>query len=247
MAKTIQTNARANTNTFKNAKLFRGIHRTDGVHARNNDQFITGYGRFIWLSMPKFCEELIPEKTEAFKNYVEVGFKSFDGINDITMDTVDMEGGFAGNKITNPSNAKDDFDTFTLKIYEQLGSPVREFIDFWFTGIRDFKTGLAHYHGAELPYSVENHTASGIYIVTDPSGLSSGLEYAAYISHIFPKKIPKSHLNFAAGSHDAVEMDLEFAGHKQEGPDINAKAKLILDTIQETRNYYDGEYESITV
>lgn len=245
MTTTIQTYGRESTNSFKNAKLFRGMRRTDGIHARNNDQFITGYGRWIWLTMPKFVEELLPEKTIAFKNYIEEAFKDFDGINDISLDTTDMSGGWAGNKVVNAANANDDFDSFNIKVYEQLGSPVREYLDFWLTGIRDFKTGRSHYHGYDAPYSAENHTASGIYIVTDPTGLSSGLEYAAYISYIFPKKIPKSHLNTSSGTHDGAELDLEFAGYKQEGPDINMKAMKLLDTIDEIRNYYDEQYETI--
>lgn len=249
--KTVQSGARQVTTQFTNSKIFRGIQRLDGSHIKDVNFFKTGYGRFFFLTMPKFIEHLLPEKTEAYRNYVERGFKSFDGIQDTNMEFLDHEGGIAANKIQIAGAAKEEFDGFNIKVYEQFGSILREYHDYWINGISDSKSGWSTYHGlvAKDPetwyYAPENHTATAIYIVTDPTGLT--VEYSAYLTNIIPKAVKKDHLNYNSGEHNNVEMDLAFSAHKEEGPDVNAKAKKILDRLkEEIVDYYDEVFESIT-
>lgn len=251
MANTTQSNARQVNSNFKNAKIFKGVQRVDGGFARDFDQFISGYGMYVWLKMPNFCvhpDGGIAEKMDIFKTITEFGTKSFSGIDDDNLDTLDIDGGIAGNKIVVPGNAKNTFEEFSLKVYEYLGSPVREVLDFWVNGIRDKSTGYAHYNGVPLPYANENHTGMAMYILTDPSGRSEGLEYACLLSNIFPKKVPKSHLNMESGEHNVAEIDVTFAAHKDEGPMINAFAKKILTAAQgwNTQKYYDERFDTPT-
>lgn len=249
---TIQSGARQVSDNFKTAKIFKGVQRTDGAYGRDFDQFVTGYGMFVWLQMPKFCthdKSKIKDIVPAFQRITEFGGKSFNGIDDDVLDTIDIDGGIAGNKIVIPGNAKNTFEEFTIKVYEYLGSPVREVLDYWVNGIRDKSTGYAHYNGLAgttdgLPYANENHTGIAMYILTDPTGRAAGLEYACLLSNIFPKKVPKQHLNMESGEHNVAEIDVTFAAHKDEGPDINTYAKTILEAAQSwnTMNYYEEKF-----
>ena len=80
---------------------------------------------------------------------IELGFTGIDGIADTTMETEELTGGYAGNKFQIPNVVKDETDSLTIKVYEFSGSPIREFIDTWMTGISDPLTGLSHYHGVQ--------------------------------------------------------------------------------------------------
>ncbi|MEI2418911.1 hypothetical protein V6O07_01450, partial [Arthrospira platensis SPKY2] len=162
---------------------------------------------------------------------------------DLQVATEDLTGGVAGNNFKVVSNAKDDFDTFTMKVYELQGAPIREAVEYWLTGVRDPKSGYAHYHGVvdkiEGGYCARNHTAELLYIETDPTGLSSGIEYACLITNIMPTKVPKSHLNMTHGDHGVVQYDLEFTGIKYESASINQQARIIVEKNMKIEKYLE--------
>ena len=153
--------------------------------------------------------------------------------------TEDVTGGIAGNSFKQVTNMKDEFDTFTMKVYELQGSPYREAIEYWLTGIRDPKSGWATYHGQiqqdGMTYSAANHSGELIYIATDPSGMK--VEYACIVANVIPTKVPKSHLNLTHGEHQMVQMDLEFTGVKYESWWITKKAQEILDAQLTIKHY----------
>jgi hypothetical protein len=163
--------------------------------------------------------------TQRFKSYVETGYTNIQGINDMSVDFASFTGGFAGQTFQTVSLVKDESDTLTIQMYEITGSPVREFLETWVTGVRDPRSGIAHYHGRlynakmESLYAEINHTAEFIYTVLDPT--ARDIEFAAMFAHCFPTKVPKSHLNYESGSRDGVQMDVEFRTTKYESPAIN--------------------------
>lgn len=216
---------KSNINTYSNFSYFLG-----GIDVTNQnlDQFtpyIQGVSRIFMYTQPYFMVKMFPNLTERFNQYIETGFTRIDGIGDISVDFVDFEGGFAGQRFSNVSLSRDDTDSLTISVYEQTGSPVREFIETWITGTRDYRSGVAHYHGAlnlttdPVKYSEKNHTAEFIYITLDPTGKT--VEYCCMFAHAFPTKVPKSHLNYEKGNRDNVLMDLEFKVTKYESPAIN--------------------------
>lgn len=241
MAKTIQTGAKRNDKSFQNFSYFLGgIDVTD----QNLDKFtpyIQGVSR-IWLHKPPhFMDVLYPTMTHNFKTFIEAGYTRVDGIGDISVDFVEFEGGFAGQKFSNVSLARDDTDTITISVYELTGSPLREYMDTWITGTRDVRSGIAHYHGAirsgDVTYGEINHTAEFIYATMDPTGLE--LEYTCMFAHCFPTKVPKSHLNYEKGNRDNVLMDLEFRTSKYESPAINDIGRWYLEESQVEYNYLE--------
>ena len=129
-----------------------------------------GYARLFVYNMPVFMEKFFPELTKRFKSYLETGYRSVNGINDLSVEFTEYEGGFSGQKFANVSISHDDTDTITIGLYELAGSPVREFLETWITGVRDPRSGVAHYHGHVatpahpadsvnyIDYSEKNHT-----------------------------------------------------------------------------------------
>lgn len=244
MANTIQTGIKQNTKNYNDFGYFlTGIDVTQ----RNLNQFtpfIPGYARIFMLTPPIFMNKMYPEKTKNFKSYVETGYTRIDGIGDLSVDFFDFEGGFARQKYSAVTMARDDTDTITISVFEQSGSPIREYLDTWITGVRDPRSGVAHYHGAidatgaaNVPYSEKNHTCEFIYYVSDPT--MKTIEYSCMFAHCFPTKVSKSHLNFDTGSHDGVAMDIEFRVTKYESMYINQLAKWYQAQEKIKWNYLD--------
>ena len=241
MAATIQTHCKKNTKNFAKFSYFLG--GIDVTH-QNLDQFtpyIQGVSRLFMYRMPFFMATLYPQKTKNFRALIETGYTKVDGINDISVDFVEFEGGFNGDKFSNVSQARDDTDTLTVSLYELTGSPVREYIETWVTGVRDIRSGIAHYHGAllkhsdVLEYGEKYHTAEFIYENLDPT--AQLLEYSCMFALAFPTKVPKSHLNFEKGQRDNVTMDLDFKVKKYESPAINLVGQHYLDASRIEYNY----------
>ena len=250
MALTTQTGIKRNTKDYDNfCYWLNGVDVTD----QNLDQFtpyIQGVSRLFLYKIPPFMNAIMAEESMRFKHLIESGFTRIDGIQDTNVETVDFEGGFGGQKFRNVSLASNDTDTITISVYEQTGSPLREYIDSWVTGMRDIRSGIAHYHGAlgkdyyigddknpagQVSYGEKYHTGEFIYCTMDPTGRH--IEYACMFAHAFPTKVPKSHLNYESRNRGNVLMDLEFAVQLYESPAINAIANYLVANSKVEYNY----------
>lgn len=243
MANTIQKGIKSNKKDFSNFSYFLGGIDVTNQNLNNFTPYIRGISR-IWMhKVPKFMQVMYSDETNRFKAYIESGYTSIDGISDISVDFVDFEGGFAGQRFSNVSLARDDTDTITISVYELSGSPVREYLDTWVTGVRDIRSGVAHYHGAigattnAVAYEETNHTAEFIYVTYDPTAKMP--EYVCMFAKAFPTKVPKSHLNYDKGNRDNVQMDIEFKVTKYESPAINDVGVWYTNNSQITYNYLD--------
>lgn len=218
------------------------------VTQQNLDQltpYIPGISRIFMHRTPLFMDVGFPEQTEIFKSLVETGSKAISGIGNITADFSPIEGGFNSQSFQNISKTSDDSNQLGITLYEQAGSPVREFIETWITGVRDPRSGVAHYHGFletptergnnKIPYSEKNHTCEFIYYALDPT--AHYLEYACLWAHCFPTEVPKDHYNYSSGSRDIPELSLQFNGTKYESRYINDIAINYLIKDQLEYNY----------
>lgn len=205
--------------------------------------YVPGISRLFMHVVPTFMDKGFKAMTQSFKSYIETGFKSVQGIGDISADTITIEGGWAGQQFSNISAVKDDTDEITIQLYEQTGSPVREFIETWMTGMRDPRSGVAHYHGGldkfegELEYGEQYHTAEFVYVDLDPT--ARYIEYACLFAHCFPTRISKSHLNYESGQRNEVLLDIPFKATKYEGKYVNDLAYYYLSRQKLKYNYLD--------
>ena len=227
-----------NTKNFNNFSYFlQGIDVTQ----QNLDQmtpYVPGVARFFMHTTPYFMANQYPEMTTNFKSYIETAYKSVEGIGDLDASFIDIEGGFAAQKFSNISSVTDSTDEITVQLYEQTGSPVREYLETWMTGARDPRSGIAHYHGgidAGIEYSEKYHTAEFVFYDLDPTARK--IEYACMFAHAFPTKVGRSHLNYTSGSRGEVVMDVSFKVTKYEGQYINDLAAYYLIKDKLTYNY----------
>lgn len=241
---TIQSNIKSHNNDdLVNYALFAaGVNATRDV-LTNYDPLITGYGRLFMVRKPVFLDKTIPTRLNKFKHILEYGNTSVSGLGNIDVNTAQMTGGYAGRAITLPTGAEDGTTSFTVRVYEFSGSPIREVIYSWINGSNDILTGLTHYNGApaDLPRSMANQTAEFIYIATDKTGRN--VEYACQLANCFPTSLAEDHFNYEAGSHELVQLDIPFTCVKYESININKVAKALLDRyrlLANSLNFYSG-------
>lgn len=227
---------------------------TDTTNAalKQYDLLRTGYGRIFILQMPKFVQYLLPDETKKFKHLLQFANTGIDGIQGYTVDFTSITVGYVGNTVELPINVKDDTSAITIKIYETQGSLIRTYIDFWITGTIDPFTGLSHYHGARevtgtmfdgvsasyassMYLSQANQTMEALYVATDPTGEKP--EYVCLLTNMFPKSSDHSHFAYEPGSHDLVQLSLEFTASKYMSAQINYIGNLALQKYNILRNY----------
>lgn len=233
--KSIQTNA----HQFDGNKILNYSMMLGGMQATRDvleqyDPLVTGYGRLFMVRPPKQMLNLMSDKTKYFKHMLEYANTQVQGLNDVTLESQQVTGGYAGRSFEIPTVAKDETNSFTVTVFELSGSPIREYLHTWINTISDIQTGLSHYGGliasGKLGYSQANHTAEFIYVVTDRTGMK--VEYACLFANCFPKGYKNDQFNYQAGEHQFVETAIEFSCVKYEGADVNAKAKILLDNYQ---------------
>ena len=203
--------------------------------------YVPGVSRIFMHVVPPFMEVQFPQLSANFKSYVETGYKSVEGIQDMDVEFINIEGGFAQQSFNNVSHVRDTTEEITIQLYEMSGSPVRDFIETWITGVRDPRSGIAHYHGAiadgKLEYCEKNHTGEFVYYALDPT--AKKIEYACMFAHCFPTRVQKSHLNYTSGTRSEVILDCTFKVTKYEGRYINDLAAYYLAKDNLNYNYLE--------
>lgn len=240
MPVTIQTGANQFTkeDITKYSLMLGGLNVTHDV-LKQYDPLVGGYHRIFMVRRPQHLVSYFgSEKTSrinTFKHILEYGNTGVSGIDGITVEFGPIQGGYSGKSFSIPTTAKDGTESFTIKVPEFSGSPMREVLYTWINSVSDVNSGLAHYNGliasGELGYSQANHTAEFIYVLTDRTGMK--VEYACMFCNCFPTAVPADHFNSdSPGTHDTVELSIEFNCTKYEGVDINEKAKILLKNYQ---------------
>ena len=251
--RSLQSNIKNNNKDLTKYSLFLGGLNVKAKALEQYNPLKTGYTRIFVVQMPKFMNRILPIASKNFKHMIEYGFKSIDGIQNLTMEYEAITGGYAGRSFEIPTILKDETNAITIKLQEMSGSPVREYIEMWLSGISDPHTGLCHYHGALDKDSATrnagmeaiqaNQVAEMIYVSTDNTGRE--IEFACLLSNMIPKVVKRDHYNYESGTHNAVEYDVEFTCTMYTSPDVNNVAKLLLDKYKILTNYLDFKSDYI--
>lgn len=241
---TLQDNIRKCDNTeITNYAYWLGGTDTTNAALAQYDLLRTGYGRLFILRMPAFVEFLLEDETRVFKHMLEFGNVGISGIQGYTAEFASVTAGYVGNTVEIPTSVKDDTNSISIRIYETQGSLIRTYIDFWLTGVSDPYTGLSHYHGARdvdensssYVLSQANHTMEALYVATDPTGEQA--EYVCLLTNMFPRSSDHSHFEYEPGSHDLVQLSLEFTCTKYMSAQINYIGTVALNKFAILKNY----------
>lgn len=248
-SKTLQTGIKQYNSSFvQNYALFLGGLNATHQSLRQYDPLINGRARIFFVKMPVFMEKLMPEQTKNIRHMLEYGFTKIDGISNTTLETDPITGGYSGRSFDVATMSKDETNSITITVYEFSGSPVREYLDMWISGIMDHNTGLGHYHGLldadpTIKWAQYNHVAEAIFVATDPTGRADGIEYACLLTNMMPKEVKKDHFNYESGQSNIVQVDINFTAVKYESPQINELAKSLLTRFQTMKNSLEFKSE----
>lgn len=198
-----------------------------------------GYGRLFIMRMPRFMDVILPESTKKVRHLLQYANVGIDGIQGYSVDFASVTAGYAGNTVEIPTSAKDDTTSITIKIYDTAHSLIRSYIDYWITGTIDPYTGLCHYHGAthaaSITRSQANQTMEAVYVSTDPSG--EHVQYACLLTNMFPKSSDHSAFVYEPGSHDLIQLSLEFTCNKYQSAQIDTLGSQLLNNYKILKNY----------
>lgn len=201
------------------------------IGANSYDPYVSGYAFIAWVKVPSWISEV-----DKFKQLSQKNFKSFQGINNIELETEGTRTGFTTNETHYTKGIGNKSSEFTLKYQQHSGSPMTSLYNEWVSGIRDPKTGIATYpkeFGVE--YHSNNHTGTLLYVVTRPDADNfdgNNIEFAALWTHVQPTRINLEHFNFESGSHDVFDLDQPFKGVIDFGEEVEKfAASYIKDRV----------------
>lgn len=229
MANHSQLTRSADINRFSNINptnenFFTGSVQT-GAHTL--DPYVSGYAFIFWLKVPSWIQD-----GETFKKYSQKNFKSFQGLNNIDLETEGVKMGFTQNETHYTKGIGTKPAEFTLKYQEHSGGLMTSTYNSWVTGIRDPRTGIATYPAKHnMQYHSANHTGTLLYVVTRPdadnfAGKDGGsIEFAGLWTHVQPKRINLEHFNYEHGNHDFYDLDQPFTGYLNFGPKVETFAR----------------------
>lgn len=228
---------------FKNLKkprnitdytLLQGV--TDFSEMYQFNLYETGYSFLVVAKIPYFLEKLAQINSEynylvnSFVHILEYEFRGLDGLEDLTVDTLEITNGINSvnviGKVNDGSSA-----TVSMRFFEKSGATITKFMELYLTGIKDPKTQIKHYHGLlesgdieEAGYEHEIFTL--LYMVTDNTARE--IERAYLLLAAQPTKAELSIYNSEKGDIGNKEITVEFNCYPVRGEAVYEKAAAYL-------------------
>jgi len=216
------------------------------------NEFESGYAYLVVVQIPRFLEMLAERDTviykpliDTYRKVLEYEFKNLEGIDNITADTGTIDTGISQLQFINKVNMQSSTN-FTMRYTEKAGSVIAKVHELFLTGIKDGRTQVKHYHGLiedsynsdpehPLEAGYELETFSFMYFVTDNTFRK--VEKAYYIVAAQPTNSPSGDLyNYDKSNIEFKEVTVEFVGFPITGNKINAKARAMLDWLNNPEN-----------
>jgi len=245
--------------------LFRGT--TDFTQLQQFDLYESGYPYLIVVSIPDFLKKMAEVDTDVKKlvdSYVHIleyefrGFQS--GLENITSETGEINNGLQTMNVITKTQAP-SATTFSMNYYEKSGSTITKMHELYLRSVKDPATGFKTYNGLIgfdndkiQPQDAGFHKEcfSFLYLHTDNTGML--IEQAAYLVGCMPTTAELSTLyNGQKGDVQFQEIGVEFNGFPIRGAAVNARAKKILDWMNNSanakmvhRNSWDYNYAGLS-
>ena len=240
--KNLVKNMFANTKDFKDVttyRLMRGVPDFGSLVQFN--PYETGYAAFIICQMPTFIDALAKYNAsynKLIKNWahiIEYEFKSFDGLEDMSAETIQLGDDLNSINVINKVNMQSASE-FSLTYDEKSGSPLTKFARLYLTGIKDPRTQVKTYHGLIhnnlLEPGFENEVFTFLFIATDNT--MRKVEYSTLIIGAQLNSADTSMYNYTKGDISKKEVTVKFSGYPIIGTKIDAAAQDMLDFLLST-------------
>lgn len=234
--------------------LFRGV--TDWANLHQFNQFESGYGMLIVLTIPAFLKALAAKSDkyqkliDTYVHVLEYEFRGLDGIDNMTSDTAELTNGVKSINVINKVNSQSG-STFTMRYFEKSGSIMTKVHELFLRGIKDPTTQVKHYHGLIEDGTIkepgfDQEVFSFLYIVTDNTLMN--VEKAFYIVAAQPTNADLNIYNIERGDIGFKELSVEFSGFPITNTIINQKAQSLLDWVRKGTIWDESEmtYSGVT-
>lgn len=224
------------------SNLFRGV--TDFSNLTQFNLYESGYQVLLWVQTPKYMDELAKRSDEysyIVKNYewiIEHEFKNLDGLEDITVDTIELTDGINTlnmiGKVNEPTGI-----TVNMTFTEKSGIVINKYHELYLKGVKDPKAKQAkHYHGliadGTLEAGWENEVGILFYIVTDNT--YRNVEKAYLLLAAYPNNAEASMFNGTVGEIDKKDVTISYNCFPVCGEAVYLKAKEALAWLLNDEN-----------
>ena len=215
-------------NVYSRLAAENGIQPVDPALTASREPFKVG--RFllkVLRNVPFFDKKVCA----VWRYIIEDTTTEFNGIQSYQVDTFQKQHGVIRQNSTYVGIYKENNGEFTIKVPETAGQLVRKALDYWFYGMSDPKTGVAHFYGKDIRDIQANKSMDILYVLLGPTCRPEDIEYAA-IYHQCVCTTPKHDHNNAGSLGEAgqgVDHDLTFSGIFDRGPEVDRLAAVIVD------------------
>ena len=185
--------------------------------------------------MPKFIELLAKYDTsynKLMKNWmhiIEYEFKSFDGLQDLSADTISLGDDLNSINVISKVNMQSASE-FSLTYDEKSGSPLTKFAKLYITGIKDPRSQVKTYHGLihsdKLEPGFENEVFTFLFITTDNT--MREVENAVLIIGAQLNSADTDMYNYTKGDINKREVTVKFSGYPVQSSYIDLAAKDMM-------------------
>lgn len=217
------------------SNLFRGV--TDFSNLKQFNLYESGYQVFLVIQTPKFMDMLAEKYPNEYagiiKGYnwvLEHEFKNLDGLEDITIDTIELNDGVNTlnmiGKVNEPTGS-----SINMTYTEKSGLIINKYHETYLKGVKDPKAKQAkHYHGliasGDLEGGWENEVGIFLYIITDNTYRQ--VEKAFLLLAAYPTSAEESMFNGAVGEIDKKDVTITYNCFPVTGEAVYLKAKEAL-------------------
>lgn len=228
-----------NTKDFKDVttyRLMRGVPDFGSLVQFN--PYETGYAAFIICQMPKFLELLAKYDQNYNKlisnwaHIIEYEFKSFDGLEDLTADTIQLGDDLNNINVISKVNMQAASE-FSLTYDEKSGSPLTKFAKLYLTGIKDPRTQVKTYHGLihsnKMEPGFENEVFTFLFINTDNT--MREVENAVLLIGCQLNSAQMSNYEYTKGDIGKREVTVRFSGYPIQSSKIDLAAQKMMEFL----------------
>lgn len=228
-----------NTKDFKDVttyRLMRGVPDFGSLVQFN--PYETGYAAFIICQMPKFMELLAKYDASYNKlvsnwaHIIEYEFKSFDGLEGLTADTITLGDDLNSINVISKVNMQSASE-FSLVYDEKSGSPLTKFAKLYLTGIKDPRTQVKTYHGLihsnKMEPGFENEVFTFLFITTDNT--MREVENAVLLIGCQLNSCDLDMYNYTKGDIAKRDVTVKFSGYPVQSSYIDKAAQSMLSFL----------------
>lgn len=236
------------------SQLVRGTLTFSKERLKELDPSYTGFTQIFVLRMPEFMKavadgyvldnfagdqqaQIAKYHLKNLKAMLELASTSYQGTPELTLNTADINVGWAEKNYAAPTYSLYDSTNFSITMLETRREPLRRALEYYISGMADPNAKITHLHGAIdratgklMEPSLSNTTFAFMMVQTDNT--LRNIQDISIWTNCIPTSVPRDQLNWTLGEIDVVQpQNISFRGiylpHSQSSA-IKKKARELM-------------------